>query len=184
MPKAAPTDSPETLVESIVQAEDLDRLHIAVINLLDMVRAEEIDLVLNQSEKNDAHKQKFVEKVIADVHSPHLQRYLQRLLATDGIDAFREKTLGQLLHDIQTAAEKVAIVKVTVAIEFKEADIKEMAALLASRLRQPVALSLKVDRSLIGGAIVQYGSYLSDFSVKTQLETYRSHWHKAVVEKN
>lgn len=186
MPKAAratATDSPESLVAGIVIAEDLDRLHIAVINLLDMVRAEEIDLVLNQDGKTAEQKQKFVEKVIADLSSPHLQRYLQRLLATEGVGAFKEKHLLDVLQEIQQHASRVAIVKVTVAVSFKEADVKEMAALMTNRLGQQAVLSLKVDHSLIGGAIVQYGSYSNDFSLKSQLDIYRGNWHKAVIEK-
>lgn len=67
-------------------------------------------------------------------------------------------------------------------MHFKEHDVWEFAALLSKKIDRPVVVSVKVEKDLIGGAIIQFGSYLSDFSIKTQLDIFRENWHKAVVE--
>jgi ATP synthase F1 delta subunit len=164
------------------RAEQLDLLHLTLINLLDMVRDGEIDLVLEQDTKTDQHKNLFIEKLLTDCKSAELKKTLTEHLAADGIDFFREKNLGPFLQAIQHAANACTVVKLTVAVEFKEKDLREMAAVLSERLGKQVVLGIKVDHSLIGGAIIQHGSYLNDYSVKTQLEMYRSRWHKAVAE--
>ena len=63
----------------------------------------------------------------------------------------------------------------------KEKDIKEMAEVMSQKIGAQVVLSCKVDSSLIGGAIIQHGSYVSDYSLKSQLDLFRSRWHKAVA---
>jgi len=170
------------IVAQIATARQLDVLHLSVINLLDMIKDGEIDLVLDQASKTPAQKKGFIEKIADSIESPELQAALRKELSAGNLDFFHEKYLRDLLEQLQKEAEKMITVKLTVAVEFKKADIAEMTTLLAKKLGRPVALDLSVERSLIAGTIVQYGSYITDYSVKTRLDQFRASWKSAAVE--
>lgn len=173
--------TPEALVTSLYRAEQLDLLHLSLISLLDMVRDQEINLVLEQSSKSDQHKKLFLEKLIAGVKSKELAAALTTELKAGNLSFFEEKPFGDFLKAMQDIAHTCVIIRLTVAIAFKEKDIKEMATLMSEKIGAQVVLSCKVDGSLIGGVIIQHGSYVSDYSLKSQLDLFRSHWHKAVA---
>jgi F0F1-type ATP synthase delta subunit len=171
------TNLVEAITSTFHRAEQLDLLHLSLINLLDMVKDGEVDLVLDQDSKSVKQKRAFIDKLIAGVSSEELAEVLR----SQPLDFFREKDLGEFLTALRKEAEKFEIVRLTLALEFKEQDLRDMVAVLSEKLGKPVVLSIKVDRSLFGGAIIQHGSYQSDFSLHTQLDIFRSRWHKAVV---
>ncbi len=180
--KAEPYQLVSALLAKLYRAEQLDALHLSIINLLDMVMDEEISLVLEQKGKTDTEKFSFLQKVVDSVHSPELHGLLEDAVHRKDLRFFDEKELGDLLRYLQKQAQQFVIVKLTVAVHFKEHDVWEFAALLSKKIDRPVVVSVKVEKDLIGGAIIQFGSYLSDFSIKTQLDIFRENWHKAVVE--
>ena len=163
-------------------AEQLDRLHLSIINLMEMVQDEELTLILDQPDKTDKHKILFLEKIIRSISSPELRTILDEALKRKDFAFFSEKELSGVLRALQEAAAKLIVVRISVAIEFKPEDVRAMADLLTEKVGRQTVVSLKVDRSLIGGAIVQNGNYLSDYSIKTQLEIFRSRWHHAVSD--
>lgn len=165
------------LTKNFFRAEQLDLLHLSLINLLDMVKDGEVDLLLDQEGKSMKQKRLFIDKLIAGVRSEELAEFLR----AQSVDFFREKDFGAFLEAMRKEAETFDIVRLTLAIEFKENDLKEMSQLLGEKIGRPVVLSIKVDRNLYGGAIVQHGSYQSDYTVHTQLDLFRSRWHRAVV---
>src|ERR1044072_178401 len=181
------------LLDKLYLAEQVDLLTLSLINLQDMIKDGEIDLVLQQAKKSVKQKAFFIQKIIEAVESPELRQMLEAELNRDlqntvkdsgnehSFDYFREKNLEDVLHSLQGEAEKVGIVRLTVAIEFKEKDLREMAAFLTERLERKTALHVTVDKSLIGGVVVQSGNYISDYTVKTRLDQYRAQWHEAVV---
>lgn len=177
------SEQAHALVREIYRSEQLDLLHLAVINLLDMVKDEEIDLVLDQDNKSLQQKKLFLQKLTTSLNTPILQKEFERRIKAEDWEFFREKELGPFLQSIQHAANNCSVVKLTLALEFKESDVKEMSALLSERLGKQAVLSIKVDATLLGGAIVQQGSFQNDYTLKTQLDLYRSKWHKAVIEK-
>lgn len=186
-PPPAKSDT-TTLIEDVLGglylAEQLDHLHLSIINLLDMVRDEEIALVLDQEEKTLKEKRAFIGKVVQSVRSPELRGVLEDALKRNDLSFFQEKELGSILTSLQSEASKIAVVRVTVAVSFEADDVREMAELLSHKVGKQAVVSLKVDYSLIGGAIIQQGNYLSDYSVKSQLDLFRSRWHRAVTDLN
>jgi F-type H+-transporting ATPase subunit delta len=170
------------IIARIATAHQLDILHISIIDLLDMMKEGEIDLILEQPKKTALQKAAFIAKLIDSVESPELKEALMKELKSGELDFFREKYLRDLLESLQKEAEKIATVKLTVAVEFKKADIAAMTALLAKKFGRRVAMDLTVERSLIAGAIIQHGSYITDYSVKTRLEHFRSTWKAATKE--
>lgn len=178
----------------IYLASQLDVLHLSLINVIDMVKDGEIDLLLDQAGKSPKQKALFLQKIVDGVESTELRQALQETLneqagtamqsaVEDSFSFFREHALADLLHRLQSNAESITIVRLQVATEFKPDDLREMATLLSKKINQQVALLPTVEHSLIGGAIVQFGTYLSDYSVRARLEQFRAHWHRAVIER-
>ena len=164
------------IVSQLVLAEDLDKLHLAVTHLLEKAESGDLDAILEQNDKNAAQKKSALEKEIADLPSPVLQEALHQPLTANNLDFFSEKYLPDFLHNLQHAAEKIEVVRLTVACRFKPADIKDMAQLLGERVGHPIAFTLEVDNSLIGGVIIQHGTYISDYSLRSRLNQFREHW--------
>jgi len=172
------------ILAQIYTARQLDLLHLSIINLLDMIKDGEIDLVLEQTKKTAKEKKAFIQKIIDSVDSPELAGALQPELDSNAVDFFLEKHLKEYLVQLQREAEKMVSVKLTTAIEFKTKDVKEMAERLSHTLGKPTVLNLTVDHSLIAGAIVQYGNYITDYSLKVRLEQFRNHWEEAAIAKS
>ena len=172
------------ITSQIYKAEQLDLLQLSLINLLDMVKDEEIDLILSQPNKSLAQKKLFLEKIIATVHSKELYQLLETALKQNHMEFFQGKYLGALLRQLRAWDEQFKVIKLAVALDFEDSDLRVMAALLSQKVQHPVALEIKVDKSLIGGAVIQYGSFISDYSIKTQLDMVRSSWKKAVLDQN
>lgn len=171
-----------SIIEQFYTAAQVDLLHLALTNLMEMISAGEVDIVLDQREKTPTQKKAFIQKIIAGVECPELKQALAAKLAEGDIEFFRERNLETVLVTLQKAAEKIAIVKLKVAVAFKEADLREMVTVLEEQLGQPAALEIQVEHGLIGGAVVQYGTAIRDYTIKSRLEQFRDHWKKAVVE--
>jgi F0F1-type ATP synthase delta subunit len=171
-----------SILDQFYTAAQVDLLHLAMTNLLEMISAGEVDIFLDQREKTLAQKKAFIQKIIAGVECPELKQGLQAKLAEGEVEFFRERNLEAALTALQKAAQDIVIVKLKVAVEFKEADLREMVAVLEEQLEAPAALDIQVEHSLIGGAIVQYGTAIRDYSLRSRLEQFRDHWKKAVVE--
>ncbi|HSI20667.1 MAG TPA: F0F1 ATP synthase subunit delta [Verrucomicrobiae bacterium] len=171
-----------SILDQFYRAEQVDLLHLALTNVLEMVSAGEVDIFLDQRQKNASQKKAFVQKIIGSIESPELKSAFQAELDADNLEFFRERSLGTTLSLLQRETEKIKIVRLHVALEFKEKDFREMVALLEEQLNAKVALSISVERSLLGGAIIQYGTALRDSTLKSRLEVFREHWKQAAVE--
>jgi F0F1-type ATP synthase delta subunit len=172
----------KSLINQLHLTLQVDLLHLALTNLMEMVVAGEIDLILDQQMKSITQKKAFIAKIVSMVESPLLRKALEEKLAKGDLEFFRERNLGDILRHLQHAAEEIAVVKLRFALDFKEVDLHEMVAQLEEQLDKKVVLDISVDRSLIGGAIVQYGTFIRDYTVRARLEQFRDHWQKAALE--
>lgn len=179
--------SPEdTILNQLLTADQLDRLYLSLNSLIDMVEEGDIDLILDQPKKSHNQKILYLQKITHNVCSPELHDFLVKELEkakkSEDYEFFSQRNLHPFLVNLQKEAEAIRVVKLTFALEFKEKDLQEMAELLANKINQPVVLDLKIDHSIIGGAVIQLGNFISDYSLKTRLSQFRSHWKAAVVE--
>lgn len=182
MSNSAPIATPEEFVHSFFLASQLDSLHLSLISLLEMVQDDELDLVLSQSSKTDASKQSFLEKVLSELSSAQLQDHLRQHLKSQGPSFFLSATFLDYLRSIQSLAEKCQIIKLVVALKFKDASLIKMANVLSERTGKQIVLELTVDPTLMGGVILQYGSKHMDYSIRTQLDQVRTSWKHASVQ--
>ena len=97
------------------------------------------------------------------------QRNLLRLLA----DNRRLKLLPQIagqFEALRAEAEQVADVEVISAQQLSAEQSRKLQAVLERRLGRAVRLHPQVDSSLIGGAIVRYGDFVVDGSLRGRIE--------------
>lgn len=170
------------LLNQILLAEELDLLHLSLVNLSDMSRDGDIDIFLEQPKKSAKQKMLYLQKVIDSLPSPLFRTMLQEVLDGGDFDFFGRKRLQDFIKQVQNQAEAITIVHLTVSTKFKEPELREMAKIVEGKLKCQVVFNLKVDRSLIGGAVIQYGSYITDYSIKTRLDQFRASWHRAAIE--
>lgn len=71
---------------------------------------------------------------------------------------------------LRADAEHVATVEVRSARELTDAQAQRLRAALERRLGRTVKLSAQIDPGLLGGAVVQYGDFVFDGSLRRSLE--------------
>ncbi len=177
--------SAEAIVQSIIGqlhlTEQLDALHLDLVSLRDMSQDDETDPQLDDPGTSDKQKAAFLQKIVSKLVSPELKNSLQAALHEGDIDIFTGKRLIPFLNTLRDQAESVENIKVRVAVRFKPEDLRDFAQILEEKLGHPIVFDIQVERGLLGGAIIQYGTYITDYSLKTRLDQFRSHWEKAVA---
>lgn len=99
-------------------------------------------------------------------HLLHLLAVNKRLLALPAIS---------FLFDFMRAEqEKTLNVKVSSFLPLTTAQEKELAHKLKNRLKREIALSVSIDKALLGGAIIQAGDLVIDGSVRGELNKLRA----------
>ncbi|MDX2309354.1 MAG: F0F1 ATP synthase subunit delta [Hyphomicrobium sp.] len=93
-----------------------------------------------------------------------LSRNRRLFAATDAAKAFRA---------LAARARGEISAEVTSATPLTDAQLTELRDVLASKAGKSVALSQKVDPSILGGLVVKIGSRMIDNSLKTKLDTMR-----------
>ncbi|MFI4866925.1 MAG: F0F1 ATP synthase subunit delta [Steroidobacterales bacterium] len=97
------------------------------------------------------------------------QRNFLHLLA----DNRRLKLLPEIAAQfevLRAEAERIADVEVTSAQQLSAEQAKQLQAVLERRLGLTVRLHPQVDKSLLGGAIVRYGDFVVDGSLRGRIE--------------
>lgn len=180
--KSDPASLIHGAVSGLFMAEQIDLMHLSVASLSDAVNAGETDLFLEQPGKSAQQKKLYLEKLVGECRSPELRDLLKKPLQAGETEFFFRKTLTEFLADLDHAVEQVQIIRLTVAIQFKPADLKALAATVSERLGRPIALDITVDGTLIGGAVVQHGNYITDYSISSRLVRFRQEWKAAAID--
>ncbi len=156
----------DAALENLFFLGQLDHLHLHLTQLDDVLLGEptvpEITEIITYSPLRDA---------------------LRTLLA-EHPDMVEPKRLLPLLKDLRKAAESRKLVRITLPCKFEDADLKEIISELSLRVNAPVILDVTIDTSIIGGAIIEYGSFSNDYSIKTRLEQLKSTWNRAVTSED
>lgn len=175
-------DLSNAVISQLLLAKELDTLHLSLINLRNLAAEGEIDLVLDQVNKSTSQKSLFLEKILKDLPSLPLRKSLMGAMQSEGLGFFAKQRLTDTVSRLQAAAEHVQVLKLNLATEFKEKELHLFATTLANKLGRPVVLELTVQKELLGGVVIQYGAYISDYSMRSRLQQFSEHWESAVVE--
>lgn len=182
MPSKA-SDYQQRIIDEIYLAQQVDDLHLSLINLLEMVDEEELELVLEQPKKSSKQKDAYLTKVIDQLPSKELAEALTEAHKKEGLDFFGKHSFAAWIKQLQRLAETIQVVKVTFALEFKEKDLRQIALEFSQRSGKKTAFDISIDKRMLGGLIIQYGNYITDYSLRARIDQFRSTWHKAVLDK-
>jgi F0F1-type ATP synthase delta subunit len=176
----------KNVLDELLLASHFDQLQNSLGLLQDMTDNNELDLILTQKTKNLKQKKAYIQKVIDGIKSPCLQKEMNGILSKAqgeaDLEFFENRNLSAFLNQLAMRVKNIQIIRLTVAIEFAEADLKDMIKVIESRIHKPAVLDLTVDHSLIGGAIIQRGNYLNDYSVRTRLGQFKNNWQAKLEE--
>lgn len=96
-------------------------------------------------------------------------RNLVRLLA-DNKRLELTPEIAPLYEDLKDAFLRTLEVEVVSAREISDADLDALAAKLAARYEKEVALTSRIDPSLLGGAVIRAGDEVIDGSIRGRLD--------------
>lgn len=100
---------------------------------------------------------------------PRVRNFLALAITKD-----RARYLLPIIDEFDRLADTLTgVVKaeLTVAMTIPDALVQRIRAVLETRTQQRVQLVVKTDPSLVGGAVLRFGSRVVDGSVRSQLET-------------
>ncbi|CDZ76184.1 F-type ATPase subunit delta [Legionella massiliensis] len=121
---------------------------------------QQIELLMSLFTKIDANEKAAVENLVALLaHNKRLMLLPDIKVLFDALRAEQEKTLQ---------------VKVISFSELSSAQQAQLASSLSQRLQRQVTLSLSIDKSLIGGAVIHAGDLIIDGSVRGKLNKLRT----------
>ena len=78
--------------------------------------------------------------------------------------------ISQQFEALRADAERVADVEVVSARELSDQDASKLKAALEQRLKRSVRLHPRVDPTLVGGAVVRYGDFVVDGSMRGRID--------------
>lgn len=99
-------------------------------------------------------------------------RNFVRLLAINGRLAIIQE-VARLYEEYRAEAMRTVDAEILTALPIGDAEQKSIAAMLKKRLNREVTLTVKIDKSLIGGVIVRAGDLVIDGSVSGKLDKLR-----------
>ena len=85
------------------------------------------------------------------------------------------RDISATYHSLRDAQANRVRIGVRTASPLNEAQTESLRSTLAATLKQEPILDVKVDPELLGGLVVQIGDRVYDTSVKSRLETLRTH---------
>jgi F-type H+-transporting ATPase subunit delta len=171
-----------SIIGQIYLTEQLDALHLDLVALKDMAEDGTFEDILEKPSRTSKQQLLLLEKIIKKLISPELRSSLCLVLHEQNLEFFSQKVFPLFLHQTRVEAEKCTVVKIILAIIFKPEDLQEMALILSEKVGTKVIFEVTVDKTLIGGTVIQLGDYLSDYSIRTRLTQFREQWSKAVIE--
>jgi F-type H+-transporting ATPase subunit delta len=170
-------------MNKVLLADQLDTLHMDLTSLQELSQNGDLDAILEDSGKSIKEKAQAVEAMLSTIRSPELATALRNCLTQGELSMFTKKFFLSFILKLQKDLEQIAVIRLQVAVEFKPADLHRMADLLARRLGRPVAFDLTVDKTLLGGTIIQIGSHIYDYSLRSRLNQFHDEWDQTLNKK-
>ena len=138
----------------------------------------QFNALLKSADVPAAGKRQAVDAVLAGV-APAVRNMVQLLTARGLVDAVPEACgeFGALL-DAHLGRQRIEI---TTAVELTPEETERIRQFVASLVRREVALTARVDESILGGLVIQIGDRLLDGSTRARLSRLRESVHTAIA---
>ena len=157
---------------------DLDAASSSITMLRELLNSGELAL-LNEKPSTKAQQLTRLAHLVGSLESVMLRTQLEKEILAKNIEFFSTHRMRGWIEGQQKMIDRVGVVHLEVAVNFKLKDVEYFRELLSVKIGGPVVLEITVTKSLIGGAIVQHGTYRMDASVKSRLERFGKSWQQA-----
>lgn len=131
--------------------------------------SEDLRMVINSPLIDKSEKMKSISAIASRAKFNKITQNFLMLLVENGRLGAVESMIGAIKSEISKRRGEVEA-KVSVASKLTDAQVKDLQKSLSKATGSNVALSVDVDKSLIGGMVVTVGSQIIDDSVKRKLE--------------
>lgn len=139
----------------------------------------EFNPFLKHAEVPLARKIAALDEVLPEV-DPLVRNLGALLISRNAVDSIGEVATGyRRLLDARLGRQPVAV---TTAVELESAEAEQVRQFVAGLIRKEVALTARVDPSLLGGIIIQIGDRLLDGSSRAKLEGLRKQLRTETAE--
>ena len=165
-------------LSTISTTAGLDAASASLSTLRELLQSGELEL-LSEKPGTAAQKTARLTHIAGTLQSPELQKQFEERITAKDFAFFSSHNLHEWINERQKEIEKIGVVRLIVAIVFKPKDLEGFRTFLQEKIGKAVVLDLVVDHSLIGGAIIQHGTYRMDASLKSRLERFGASWQKA-----
>lgn len=165
------------LLNLILNKNDLHQI-IFDINML----VDKISYITITGNGNGEHLVETVRNELAGLGSDTLRQYFNGLLDSNDIWLFEPARYKSFAEEFEQSALKTDFLEITTAIELKPEDIHQMAGRISAKMDRRVIIDIKVNASLIGGAIIKKDNYILDYSIETKLKNLSERWKSSITK--
>lgn len=167
----------QAIFDQVYDKSELDQMVYDINLLKDKLNYKSVSE--NGGENFEAKKQQ-INFGIESVESPKLKRHLINLLEQNNLWLFEPSHIKAFAEEFSARVLKTIFIQLTSAVKLSDEDFKGLADRLSSESQRKVLIEIRVDESLIGGAIIKKDNYILDYSIKTKLDNFSARWKESI----
>ncbi len=133
-----------------------------------VMRDPQVRALLDSPALNTERRAELVERLCGEALAPGGRNFIRLLAEYRRLPIVPE--VAQLFEGLRAEDEGVVHAEILSAKRPRKADVERLSAALRSRLGKEVRVSTRVDRDLIGGAVIRAGDLVIDGSVRGRLK--------------
>ncbi len=103
-----------------------------------------------------------------------IQNSIRAKVAYIIIQAIQNQPKEELLMELKKNVESLNYIKLTIAFEPTQQNLERISIWIKQNIGLGLAVDLSVDKSILGGAIVEYSGKIKDFTILPQVNQYFS----------
>lgn len=145
----------------------VDSWHEALVTVAAVVAEPSVAKVLDDPATTASQRAQTVATVLGDDLPTGVTQFVSVMAENHRLTLAGE--VATLFAELRSALDAAANVTVTSAFDVADATIEQLAASLTTKLGKTVEMTVEIDASLIGGAIIRAGDMVIDGSVRGRL---------------
>jgi F0F1-type ATP synthase delta subunit len=164
------------LISRISKRSDLNQIVFDIEYLKDRISYKSV-----ASETPDAkHLKSLATKEVNRITSKDLKSFLQSMLEENNLWLFDPAHLSAFAKEFIAESKSIDFVEITCAIELKPEDIYAISENISKNIGKRVIVDIKINKDIIGGAIIKKDHYIIDYSIATKLNNLSSRWKESL----
>ncbi len=121
-----------------------------------------------------------VESNLENIETDSLRNYFEELIKKGDLWLFDPGHFKTFSDEFAEISAKIVFFNLTAAIELNDEDTRNLTDKLSKKMERKVVIQLKVDKNILGGAIIKKDNFILDYSLKTRMNILTSQWKKSI----